>query len=134
MHYTYAPCFFLAFLALSPRSSLVPFPFSGFCPAPFCDFVLVPRRQRYSGSLSRETSVETTLLAIVHRTRYHEERIISVPYLNCYFYLVSGVQRVYHPRDEFAEGTKPYQADHAKGDREDGPDHTQEVLQHPDAA
>lgn len=48
--------------------------------------------------------------------------------------MFSGVQRIHDPRHESAEGTESHEANHAQGNREDGADYSQKVLQHSDAA
>lgn len=50
----------------------------------------------------------------------------------CFF--IAGLQRIYNARDESTEGTESHKAYHTQGDREDGSDYSQKVLEHPDAA
>ena len=44
------------------------------------------------------------------------------------------MQRIHDARDEPVEGAEPDEAYHTEGNREDGPDHPQEIPIHPSAA
>lgn len=62
-------------------------------------------------------------------------------HFSCFFYSSflwllwsTGLQRIHHPCHEPPEGTESHEAHHAQGNRKDGTDHSQKVLQHPNAA